>query len=257
MRVVPFAVAGLLLAGATPGADAPKEGAPQAPTFGTTVVVPGGLHGTVYFIPTNTSVLPDFERAGIERVGEIWTDTLNIPPRHWRAGFPGLTKRFEWFAIDYTGRFWIGRPERYTFALLSDDGARLYIDGTPVIDNDCEHPPDVRIAAVKLEGGVHAIRVSYFQGPRDCLSLVLAIAGPDHEWQVFNTMELKPPANPEDWHFPAQSSVAIVPVTPEEASLSVPALLKQLVRTDPHEKLLMDPKSGSGCSAAPVRFCGH
>ena len=93
--------------------------------FGTTVVIPAGLRGSVYLIPKNTTVLPDFERDDIQRVGEVWTNELNIPPRHWRSGFPGLTDRFEWFGIDYKGRFWIANPGRYTFALLSDDGSTL------------------------------------------------------------------------------------------------------------------------------------
>ncbi len=159
--------------------------------FGTTVVIPGGLRGAVYFIPENTMVLPDFEDDRVQRVGEIWTNELNIPPRHWRDGFPGLTQRFEWFAIDYNGRFWIANPGRYTFALLSDDGSRLFVDDTPVIDNDCQHPPDVRLAAVQLEGGVHKIRVAYFQGPRDCLALILAVAGPDHQWRDFDVSRIQ------------------------------------------------------------------
>ena len=237
--------------------EIPKGTGLQSPTFGTTVVVPAGLRGTVYFIPRNTMVLPDFTRDDVQAVGEIWTNNLNIPPRHWRLGFPGLTERFEWFAIDYNGRFWIDKPGRYTFALLSDDGSRLFVDDTPVIDNDCQHPPDIRIAAVEMGGGVHRIRVSYFQGPRDCLSLVLAMAGADHEWRVFNTTELKPPSNPEAWHFPTVNTVTIVAPTPEAAALSMKALFEQLIRADPNEKLVMDPKAGSGCTAAPVRACSN
>jgi PA14 domain len=86
-------------------------------------------------------------------VGEIWTNELNILPRHWRLGFPGLTERFEWFAIDYNGRFWIADAGRYAFALILDDGSRLFLDNTPVIDNDCLHAPDIRVAATQLEGG--------------------------------------------------------------------------------------------------------
>ena len=122
------------------------------PTFGTTVVIPGGLRGSIHFIPKNSTVLPDFEHGAVERVGEIWTETLNIPPRRWRSGFPGLTGRFEWFAIDYNGRFWIDQPGRYTFALRSDDGSRLFLDDVPVIDNDCQHPPDLRICAARTCG---------------------------------------------------------------------------------------------------------
>ncbi len=55
-------------------------------------------------------------------------------------GFPGIDNRFEWFAIDYTGNFWIARGGKYKFALNSDDGSKLYIDDTLVIDNDGQHP---------------------------------------------------------------------------------------------------------------------
>lgn len=64
-----------------------NEPTSPAPTFGTTVVIPDGLHGSVYFIPKHTTVLPDFEHDRVKRVGEIWTNQLNIQPRHWRAGF--------------------------------------------------------------------------------------------------------------------------------------------------------------------------
>ena len=137
----------------------------DAPIFGTTLVIPAGLHGTVYLIPNGTTVFPDFHDERLQRVGELWTNSLNVPPRHWSTGFPGLTDRSEWFAIDYDGRFWIDKPGRYAFALLSDDGSRLFIDNVPPIDNDCQHPPDLRIVAAKLEGGAHRLRVSYFQGP--------------------------------------------------------------------------------------------
>ena len=233
----------------------PPDSAPA--TFGTTVVLPAGLHGIVYFIPKNTTVLPDFGRDIVQRVGDIWTDTLNLPPRHWRSGFPGLTTRSEWFAIDYQGRFWIEKPGRYTFALISDDGSRLFLDDTPVIDNDCQHPPDLRLTAVKLDGGGHRIRISYFQGPRDCLALVLAVAGPDQPWRVFNIKEFRPPSNPEDWHYSAINSVTILPTTPEESSLSMDHLLQQLPNADPNEKLGIKLKAGNGCLAPPIRSCSR
>lgn len=236
-------------------AQMPDKSAPAPPTFGTTVVLSAGLRGTVYAIPKDTTVLPDFEHDPLQRLGEIWTNTLNIPPRRWRAGFPGLTDRFEWFAIDYEGRFWIEEPGRYTFALISDDGSRLYLDDTPVIDNDCQHPPDLRVSAVQLEGGGHRIRVSYFQGPRDCLALVLAVAGPDHRWSVFSTEDFKAPSNPENWNYPAANTMMIVPTLPREASLTVSSLFHQLADTDPNDNFALNPKKNGGCSLEPVRSC--
>ena len=229
----------------------------SAATFGTTVVILAGLRGSVYLIPKNTTVLPDFERDPVQRVGEVWTNELNIQPRHWRAGFPGLTERFEWFAIDYSGRFWVADPGRYTFALLSDDGSRLFLDDTPVIDNDCQHPPDLRIAAVQLAGGGHRIRVSYFQGPRDCLALVLAVAGPDQRWKLFNVREFKPPSNPEDWHFPIASSLVLVAATPEEAALTMNGLAERLSGGDPTERFWVRSKTDRGCREPAVRVCGQ
>lgn len=168
--------------------------------FGTTVVIPSGLRGSVYHIRHNTAALPNFER--LKPSGVIYTSELNVPPQDFKQGFPGVTKRFEWFAIDYTGRFWIKYPGVYMFALTSDDGSRLYIDNEVVIDNDGQHPPLDRVGTVKLSAGVHRIRVSYFQGPRFHVALVLKVAGPGEELRVFSTDEFKPPPNPENWTEP-------------------------------------------------------
>jgi hypothetical protein len=135
-------------------------------------------------------------------VGTIYTTALNVPTRDFTQGFPGVTKRFEWFAIDYTGRFWIQKPGVYEFNLTSDDGAKLYIDGRESIDNDGQHPPVTRQGRTSLSGGIHRIRVSYFQGPRYQVALVLKVAGPDDkEPRVFSTDEFKPPPHPEDWKY--------------------------------------------------------
>lgn len=254
MRIPPFcwlAVTSLI------GMVCAQESGQQAemPSFGTTVVAPGGLRGTVYAIPQDTTVLPDFERDRAQRIGEIWTDTLNISPHHWRSGFPGLTNRFEWFAIDYQGRFWVEEPGRYVFALISDDGSRLFLDDIPAIDNDCQHPPDLRISAVRMTGGVHRIRICYFQGPRDCIALVLAMAGPDRRWRLFSTKALKPPENPADWHYPEASSVALVPTTPQETALAISDLLQQLGDQKPEGK--RNSKANRSCLVPPVRTCAR
>lgn len=179
-------------------------GQDQTVSFGTTVVVPGGFEGIVYHIPKNSKAIPDLRK--IKSQGKIYVSTLNIPLRDFTEGFPGVTKRQEWFAIDYTGRFWIQKPGLYRFALTSDDGSRLDIDDQTVVDNDGIHPALTKSASIELSGGIHKIRVQYFQGPRLQVALILEIAGPDDPEQalrVFSTDEFKPPANPEDWKFPA------------------------------------------------------
>jgi PA14 domain len=176
-------------------------GQEQPVSFGTTVVVPGGLEGVVYHISKRSKVIPDLRK--IKPQGKIYVSTLNIPLRDFTEGFPGVTKRKEWFAIDYTGRFWIQKPGLYRFTLTSDDGSRLDIDDQTVVDNDGIHPVATKSGSVELAGGIHGIRVQYFQGPRLQVALVLEIAGPGEQRRVFSTDEFKPPANPEDWKFPS------------------------------------------------------
>jgi hypothetical protein len=133
-------------------------------------------------------------------LGAIYTTSLNVPNQDWSFGFPGITRRFEWFAIDYTGRFWIGTPGQYEFALTSDDGSILYIDDKMLINLDGQHVERSGFGRIKLECGIHYIRVSYFQGPRDRLALVLSVAGGRNtKMRIFSTEEFKPPENPQDW----------------------------------------------------------
>jgi hypothetical protein len=176
--------------------------AQEEPTvvFGTTVVIPSGLRGMVYHIHHSSTKLPDF--AKMKPAGPpIYTSSLNVPPQSFTAGFPGVTKRNEWFAIDYTGRFWITDPGPYTFSLLSDDGSKLYLDDRLLIDNDGLHPPDEKSGGLELAAGLHTIRVSYFQGPKFQIALVLKVAGRGQELRVFSTDEFKPPPDPGQWRF--------------------------------------------------------
>jgi PA14 domain len=174
---------------------------PNAPitTFGVTVVDPFGLRGEIYLLAPDTPWLPKFEK--LQPIGAIYTSALNIPPRDFQEGFPGVTNRFEWFAIDYTGNFYIGNPGKYRFLLGSDDGSKLYIDNKTVIDNDGIHPIQYEECGITLQGGIHRIRVSYFQGPRAHLALILGVARPGEEWRVFSTNEFRPPRNPADWKY--------------------------------------------------------
>src|SRR3954465_9284561 len=145
-------------------------------TFGVTVVDPFGLRGEIYLLRPGTEELPKFEK--LKSIGAIYTSGLNIPPRDFQAGFPGITDRFEWFAIDYTGNFYIDDPGKYRFLLGSDDGSKLYIDHKRLIDNDGIHPIQYEECSVNLKGGIHSIRISYFQGPRAHIALVLGVARP-------------------------------------------------------------------------------
>jgi len=67
------------------------------------------------------------------------------------------------YAMKFDGFFKLDREGDYTFTLHSDDGARLYVDGKLVVDNDGVHPPGSKNGKVKLAKGVHQVVVGFFQ----------------------------------------------------------------------------------------------
>lgn len=167
------------------------------PTFGVSVVVPLGLTGQIYRLKPNADDIPKFEK--LKPIGTIYTQQLAIQPRAFSEGFPGVTDVFEWFAIDYTGFFWIEQEGEYHFFLTSDDGSRLYIDGKKVIDNDGIHPAEMKDGKIKLKHGKHFLHVQYFQGPRYHVALILEVMPPDGPRKVFSTLDFKPPPGFDDF----------------------------------------------------------
>jgi putative heme-binding domain-containing protein len=76
------------------------------------------------------------------------------------------------FALRFTGAISITRGGKYTFFLTSDDGSRLYIDDTEVINNDGLHGMSEKAGSINLSPGAHPFIVTYFDnGGGDGLSL--------------------------------------------------------------------------------------
>ncbi len=154
------------------------------PALGTEERIGAGFRGRIYFLSEGTSALPkDFSLLKSE--GDIYTETLNVAARSFDTGFPGVTNRFEWFAIEYTTTFQAARAGEYAFRIVSDDGTKLFIDDRLVIDNDGTHPPRAKEGSVQLSAGAHSMVVQYFQGPRNQIALQLFYARGNQEPVVF------------------------------------------------------------------------
>ncbi|WP_152629866.1 PA14 domain-containing protein [Haliangium ochraceum] len=137
-----------------------------------------GLLGAIYSLPENTQALPDFATLGVPFATIVVPD-LNVAPRRFEQGFPGVEEAAgksidEWFAIRFMGMIEVPNDGRYEFQLNSDDGARLYIDGDLVVDNDGVHAPRAKQGAIALSAGKHELTVEYFQGPRYEIALELS-----------------------------------------------------------------------------------
>jgi outer membrane protein OmpA-like peptidoglycan-associated protein len=159
-------------------------------TFGTAGEVPFALHGRVYAIPENTEALPDF--TALTPIGTLSTNVLNVETQSFEHGFPGITDRFEWFAIEYQGAFLIRDAGHYVFRLTSDDGSRLFIDDQKVIESDGIHGANAVTGEADLAEGVHTVRVQYFQGPRYEIALQLDWGRTEEDLQPMNFAELAP-----------------------------------------------------------------
>lgn len=67
------------------------------------------------------------------------------------------------FGVVFEGYVTVPADGFYRFAVASDDGAVLRIDGEAVVDNDGEHASRERIGHIPLRQGFHRMRLDYFQ----------------------------------------------------------------------------------------------
>jgi outer membrane protein OmpA-like peptidoglycan-associated protein len=142
------------------------------------------LKGAIYFLPDDTTAMPE-DLGKLKPQGIIYADRLDVPTRDFSEGFPGVTDRFEWFGLLYTGHFQIEKPGEYTWRLVSDDGSRLWIDDKDIIDNDGVHGTLEKTATMALSRGRHAIKVWFYQGPATELALQLFVKPAGGEEKIF------------------------------------------------------------------------
>lgn len=67
------------------------------------------------------------------------------------------------FSVEWSGFVTVPRSGRYTFALTSDDGSSVAIDGRVLVDNGGRHGPLTRSAEIELDAGPHLLAVDYLQ----------------------------------------------------------------------------------------------
>jgi len=112
----------------------PQDGTPQARAgcpprqkvlFGTKEKTAVSMEGRIYLLPEETTELPDFRT--LKAIGSIYASEWDISERSFTEGFPGVTDRFEWFAIDYQGTIHVPQTGEYQFRLSFYQGPRDYL----------------------------------------------------------------------------------------------------------------------------------
>jgi hypothetical protein len=135
----------------------------------------GAFGADVCFLPKTTRSVRALDGCKVKT--RFRANAINVPAREFKTGFPGVERRVDWFGIDYRGRFKVRAGGYYTFRLVSDDGAVLYVDGNQVIDNDGLHGEREAKMALPLTKGEHEFRLMYYQGPGSSLALQLFVKG--------------------------------------------------------------------------------
>ncbi len=99
------------------------------------------------------SKIPEFELLTAIRKDKI--DDFNLD---------NLERRFANFAMEFTGYIKIDQSGIYDFYVNSNDGSILYIDDILIVNNDGVHGSTERKGKLKLDAGLHSIKLHYFDG---------------------------------------------------------------------------------------------
>jgi len=73
------------------------------------------------------------------------------------------TASSERYSLRYTGDVLITTDGTYTFTTRSDDGSKLFINGTEVVDNDGAHGARTRSGSIFLTAGFHSLELEFFE----------------------------------------------------------------------------------------------
>jgi hypothetical protein len=90
----------------------------------------------------------------------------------------------------YTGVIAIPTAGTWTFTTNSDDGSKLWIDGTLVVNNDGTHSMSSVSASIALTAGDHLIEVRWFERT-GVYGLIVSWAGPGVSTQVIPVSALR------------------------------------------------------------------
>ncbi|MGW0734041.1 alpha-L-fucosidase [Streptomyces sp. NPDC002851] len=106
------------------------------------------------------------------------------------TGSPGPDIPADGFGIRWTGTVEPRRSETYTLTTVSDDKARVWIDGELVLDAWTPHGPRIDKAEVRLTAGTrHAIRIEYAEQTGEA-HMKLLWSSPGQEQQVIPSTQL-------------------------------------------------------------------
>ena len=113
---------------------------------------------TRYYALNDPQALPNFSVLSPYLAETV--PAINFPSTGGVFAGSGLADNF---GAVYTGYISLAQAGLYTFYLESDDGSRLWIGNTLVVDNDGLHAMLEKSGSVGLSAGMHKLRVEFFE----------------------------------------------------------------------------------------------
>lgn len=89
------------------------------------------------------------------------------------AGSPSPNLGADQFSVRWSGRVLADRAETYRFHTQTDDGARLWIDGTPLVNDWTDHGVVENSGTIALSAGRHDLRMEFYDNGGGALARLL------------------------------------------------------------------------------------
>ncbi|MET0262387.1 MAG: PA14 domain-containing protein, partial [Rariglobus sp.] len=96
------------------------------------------------------------------------------------------TVRPDFYALRFTGDLPLTEAGTYTFYTQSDDGSKIYVNNTLVVDHDGPHGATEKSGTITLPAGTHSLRVEYLE-INGGESLQVSYSGPSTPKTVIGT----------------------------------------------------------------------
>ncbi len=136
----------------------------------------------VYDFTGLSSLASDLESA--THLGSFYMDRFDVTARSWDQGFPKLPASLshlrENYAVRCFSKLRVTTAGLHTFSITSDDGMRVLLNNTAVLQDDNLHAPRTATASTNLVKGLYNMEVQWFQGPRTQIAAELKWSTPSN-----------------------------------------------------------------------------
>ena len=132
-----------------------------------------GIAVAYYSFDHALSSMPEFGGLDPVATGVVSAVGYHLTAAAWDGAPTNLVDRF---GATFDGAVWIEEAGLFDVTLTSDDGSRLFLDGSLAIDHGGTHSMTAKRARLPLSRGMHSLRLEYFENFGDA---GLALAGAD------------------------------------------------------------------------------